>query len=220
MNLQLPTKSTSLYIRNIKQKTTRLFNPHLPLTLDISWILPTPWSVWVTTQSHGDIASVAAFSGTTCIWLAAREVFFTKVAWKMGLNKNDWEQMVFWNDSWNIKFLDSEMVFEISSNSKRWNYSKLDIISSSYGCFLKRWYPQITPTWSFLVGKPMVVGYYHFRKPPYFLSHSWFGWRTTGDTHLFLTITTSWFWLYVFLLCLFPFCAGSDKFVKSYQHPN
>ena len=23
------------------------------------------------------------------------------------------------------------------------------------------------PKWSFLVGKPMVVGYYHFRKPPY-----------------------------------------------------
>ena len=36
-----------------------------------------------------------------------------------------------------------------------------------YGCFLKWWYPQKTPTWSFLVGKPMVVGYHHFRKPPY-----------------------------------------------------
>ena len=39
---------------------------------------------------------------------------------------------------------------------------------SSYGCFLK-WggYPQNTSKWSFLVGKPMVVGYHHFRKPPY-----------------------------------------------------
>ena len=37
----------------------------------------------------------------------------------------------------------------------------------TYGCFLKWWYPQNTPKWSFLVGKPMVVGYHHFRKPPY-----------------------------------------------------
>ena len=36
-----------------------------------------------------------------------------------------------------------------------------------YGWFLKWWYPQNTPKWSFLVGKPMVVGYHHFRKPPY-----------------------------------------------------
>ena len=35
-----------------------------------------------------------------------------------------------------------------------------------YGCFLKWWYPQNTSKWSFLVGKPMVVGYHHFRKPP------------------------------------------------------
>ena len=37
----------------------------------------------------------------------------------------------------------------------------------SSGCFLKWWYPQNTPKWSFLVGKPIVVGYHHFRKPPY-----------------------------------------------------
>ena len=35
------------------------------------------------------------------------------------------------------------------------------------GCFRKWWYPQNTPKWSFLVGKPMVVGYHHFRKPPW-----------------------------------------------------
>ena len=34
-------------------------------------------------------------------------------------------------------------------------------------CFLKWWYPQNTPKWSFLVGKPMVVGYQHFRNPSY-----------------------------------------------------
>jgi len=36
-----------------------------------------------------------------------------------------------------------------------------------YGCFLKWWYPQNTPKWSFLVGKSMVVGYHHLRKHPY-----------------------------------------------------
>ena len=36
-----------------------------------------------------------------------------------------------------------------------------------YGGFLKWGYPQNTPKWSILVGKPMVVGYHHFRKPPY-----------------------------------------------------
>ena len=34
-----------------------------------------------------------------------------------------------------------------------------------HGCFLKCGYPQNTPNWSFLVGKPIVVGYHHFRKP-------------------------------------------------------
>ena len=37
------------------------------------------------------------------------------------------------------------------------------------GCFLKWWYPKNTPKWSVLVGKPMVVGYHHFRKPPHWL---------------------------------------------------
>ena len=34
-----------------------------------------------------------------------------------------------------------------------------------YGCFFKP--PFHTPKWSFLVGKPMVVAYHHFRKPLY-----------------------------------------------------
>ena len=38
---------------------------------------------------------------------------------------------------------------------------------ATYGCFRKWWYPQNTSKWSFLVGKPMVVGYHHFRKHPY-----------------------------------------------------
>ena len=42
-----------------------------------------------------------------------------------------------------------------------------------YGGFLKWWYPQNTPTWPFLVGNPMVVGYHHFRKPPYNNMKTW-----------------------------------------------
>ena len=45
-----------------------------------------------------------------------------------------------------------------------------------YGCFLKWWYPQNTPKWSFLVGKPMVVGHHHFRKPPYRIRSFTFTW--------------------------------------------
>ena len=45
-------------------------------------------------------------------------------------------------------------------------------------CFRKWWYPQNTPKWSFLVGKPMVVGYHHFRKPPY--SHLFDRWNRIG----------------------------------------
>ena len=39
---------------------------------------------------------------------------------------------------------------------------------ATYRCFLKWWYPHFTPhSWSFLVGKLMVVGEtHHFRKPP------------------------------------------------------
>ena len=40
-------------------------------------------------------------------------------------------------------------------------------IYNLYGCFLTWWDHQNTPKWSFLVEKPMVVGYHHFRKPPY-----------------------------------------------------
>ena len=43
---------------------------------------------------------------------------------------------------------------------------KVALYISWYACFLTWWYPQNTPKWCFLVGKPMVVGYHHFRKPP------------------------------------------------------
>ena len=59
------------------------------------------------------------------------------------------------------------------------------VISRKYRCFLKWWYPQNNPKWSFLVGKPMVVGYHHFSKPPYcvvndsvgLMRPSWKGWK-------------------------------------------
>ena len=35
------------------------------------------------------------------------------------------------------------------------------------------WYPQNTPKWSFLVGKPIVVGYHHFWKPPHQVIWYW-----------------------------------------------
>ena len=44
-----------------------------------------------------------------------------------------------------------------ASNKRAW---------PTYACFLKWWYPQNTPKWSFWVGIPMVVGYHHFRNPP------------------------------------------------------
>ena len=56
-----------------------------------------------------------------------------------------------------------------------WMYSEMGIFQPAmlvyqrvrYRCFLKWWYPQNTPKWSFLVGTAMVVGYHLFRKPPY-----------------------------------------------------
>ena len=38
--------------------------------------------------------------------------------------------------------------------------------TSPNGCFLKWWYPQNITKSSLLVGKPMVAGYHHSRKPP------------------------------------------------------
>ena len=60
-----------------------------------------------------------------------------------------------------------DWIYWFSSCSK--NISMfLHFLSAKYGCFLKWWYPQNTPKWSFLVGKPMVVGEtQHFRKPPF-----------------------------------------------------
>ena len=48
-----------------------------------------------------------------------------------------------------------------------WRGFSPPIWNTVYGCFLKWWYPENTTKWSFLVGKPMIVGYHPFRNPPY-----------------------------------------------------
>ena len=59
-----------------------------------------------------------------------------------------------------------------------------------YGCFLKWWYPHFTPPkWSFLVGKPMVVGYHHFRKQPYVGSTPHPGWPNGAGGNPRVTVT-------------------------------
>ena len=62
--------------------------------------------------------------------------------------------------------------------STKWRFWLLGFLgeinpSCPFGCFLKWWYPPIShpKCWSFLVGKPMVVGYRHFRKPPFMFDH-------------------------------------------------
>ena len=41
-----------------------------------------------------------------------------------------------------------------------------------YGCFLKWWYPQIIHFNRVFHYKPSILGYHHFRKPPYILRSS------------------------------------------------
>ena len=62
----------------------------------------------------------------------------------------------------------------ISRKVGKWSNSDEHIFSD--GCFLKWWYPQNTPKWSFLVGKPRFVGYHHFRKHP----DGWFNQELMG----------------------------------------
>ena len=51
----------------------------------------------------------------------------------------------------------------VENDGQRW----FGFVLSLFGCLLKWWYPQNTSKCSFLVGKPMVVGYHHFRNPPF-----------------------------------------------------
>ena len=53
--------------------------------------------------------------------------------------------------------------------TKNWSLFAVYVGNWLYGCFLKWWYPQNTQNLSFLLGKPIVVGYQHFRKSLYAL---------------------------------------------------
>ena len=93
---------------------------------------------------------------------------------KVGVWTNMFQDIVMFllviSHSGNVAFLSNRSLkptqHETSQTFQIWESCKLCWIFI-YGCFLKWWYPQNTPKWSFLVGKPMVVGYHHFRKPPY-----------------------------------------------------
>ena len=56
-----------------------------------------------------------------------------------------------------------------------WVFSYLTDLQKHHHITVKQWCshpPFHTPKWSFSVGKPMVVGYHHFRKPPKFNTYS------------------------------------------------
>ena len=81
------------------------------------------------------------------------------VAWTMILEKMD----VGRNERWNT-------ITRHTVLTESWDRDSMVFLWYAcvlLGCFRKWWYPQNTPKWSFLVGKPMVVGYHHFRKHPY-----------------------------------------------------
>ena len=67
-------------------------------------------------------------------------------------------------DSWGLFGLQQH---NVALRCQRENHPGNTQNISLHGGFLKRWYPQDTPKWSCLVGKPMFVGYHHFRKHPH-----------------------------------------------------
>ena len=70
------------------------------------------------------------------------------------------------------------------THKKRWPFQPrlfagvIGLVRCSYECFLKWWYPQNTPKWSFLVGKPMVVGY-HILGNPHILNSTYMAFYLT-----------------------------------------
>ena len=70
--------------------------------------------------------------------------------------------------SWNVWFSTKQIPGKeiLKTQDSRGVFSR-GFLLQIYGCFLKWWYPQNTPKWSFLVGRPILVGYHDFRKPPY-----------------------------------------------------
>ena len=83
------------------------------------------------------------------------------------------------------------------------------IICHLYGCFLKWWYLQNTPKWSFLVGKPMVVGYHYFRKHPYralLLQKAWWSSKKIHQPDWIFTVVS--FRGRIFTACFFFIFSG------------
>ena len=101
--------------------------------------------------------------------------------WKITLSASTWSfesypsSIYFWVATPEVKTRNAtaraqEKKVSGPGNRIGWPYEAVAWIQrngATYGGFLKWWYPQNTPKWSFLVGKPMVVGYHHFRKHPY-----------------------------------------------------
>ena len=56
-------------------------------------------------------------------------------------------------------------LFWISSDVRCGFPFQVSTVDGVYGCFFKWWYPWNTTKMIILVGKPMVVGYHHFRNP-------------------------------------------------------
>ena len=72
-----------------------------------------------------------------------------------------------------------------------WKEKIFELPPPSYPCLVppKHRPKSLTTKWSFLVGKPMVVGYHHFRKPPYIFSNIFqkmdsVGWFNFSPFHL------------------------------------
>ena len=65
--------------------------------------------------------------------------------------------------------LPPEKMFVVYIWRSKYLFSRYSGRLGSIWGFLKWWYPQNTPKWSFLVENPMIVGYHHFGKPP----HHW-----------------------------------------------
>ena len=116
------------------------------------------------------------------------------------------------NDSWLLRCLQQGSRFIISlgsvARSCQWQGSGSVMIGRTCswghtGVFLKWWYPQNNPKWSFLVGKPIVVGYHHFRKPLYC------SWKKSSKL-------TSWGWSVVaWFTTGFFSIPGGDRWISS-----
>ena len=93
-----------------------------------------------------------------------------EMAWWLPSNSHLWEGATFlWSsnlwlkskegDRWHMPTVDHKTCFFFTWSKcmlQTWEVLRTwEPAMVPYGCFLKWWYPQNTPKWSFLVGKPM-----------------------------------------------------------------